>query len=134
MAVGSACHPWLDRKSLSPELAVEEVAGAVYGLSRIDQELFYLWFTKHFLLYAPPACQLLLLMDGLLPCNHKVHTLLKRGSSFSHFLPTPPICPIGQGNLWATEVFLEASVSKILGLRWPSSTFLPTSVKHEYKH
>ena len=46
---------------------MEEIPGTVYGLSSkgwIDQELFHLWFTKHFLLYAPPARPLLLLMDG----------------------------------------------------------------------
>ena len=70
VSAGGQCLPpmviW-DRKSLPPELAVEEVPGAAYGLSSrgwIDQELFHLWFTKHFLFYAPPACPLLLLMDG----------------------------------------------------------------------
>ena len=44
-----------------------EVPGTVYGLSKngwIDSELFDLWFTQHFLLHAPPARPLLLLMDG----------------------------------------------------------------------
>ena len=70
VSAGGQCLPpmviW-DRKNLPPELAMEEVPGTVYGLSSkgwIDQELFHLWFTKHFLLYAPPARPLLLLMDG----------------------------------------------------------------------
>lgn len=56
-----------DRKNLPPELAVGEVPGTIYGLSSkgwIDQELFDLWFTRHFLRYAPPVRPLVLLMDG----------------------------------------------------------------------
>lgn len=70
VSAGGQCLPpmviW-DRKYLPPELAVGEVPGTVYGLSSkgwIDQELFDLWFTKHFLRYAPPARPLLLLLDG----------------------------------------------------------------------
>ena len=70
VSAGGQCLPpmviW-DRKNLPPELAVGEVPGTIYGLSSkgwIDQELFDLWFTLHFLRYAPPARPLLLLMDG----------------------------------------------------------------------
>ena len=110
-----------DRKNLPHELAVEEVPGAVYGLSSkgwIDQELFHLWFTKYFLLYAPPALPLLLLMDGQ-PSHYCPATirhaaeerviLLSLNSSQHHpFVPT-----MGQGNLWATEGFLDASLCKV---------------------
>ena len=70
VSAGGQCLPpmviW-DRKRLPPELAVGEVPGTIYGLSAkgwIDQELFDLWFTQHFLRYAPLAHPLLLLMDG----------------------------------------------------------------------
>ena len=56
-----------DCKSLKPELAFGEVPGTMYGLSDkgwIDTEIFEEWFLNHFLLYAPPARPLLLLMDG----------------------------------------------------------------------
>ena len=56
-----------DRKTLSPELAIGEVPGTIYGLSTkgwIDQQLFQDWFTHHFLYYAPSARPLLLLLDG----------------------------------------------------------------------
>ncbi len=56
-----------DRKNLPPELAVGEMPGTIYGLSSkgwIDQELFELWFARHFLRYASPARPLLLLLDG----------------------------------------------------------------------
>ena len=56
-----------DRKHLPPELAVGEIPGTIYGLSTkgwIDQELFHLWCTQHFLRYAPIVRPLLLLMDG----------------------------------------------------------------------
>ena len=70
VSAGGQCLPpmviW-DRKNLPPELAVGEIPGTIYGLSHkgwIDQELFDLWFTRHFLRYAPPVRPLLLLMDG----------------------------------------------------------------------
>ena len=52
---------------LKPEMSIEEVPGTVYGLSSsgwIDSDLFDLWFREHFLLYAPPARPLLLLLEG----------------------------------------------------------------------
>ena len=59
VSAGGQCLPpmviW-DRKNLPPELAMGEVPGTIYGLSSkgwIDQELFDLWFTLHFLRYAP---------------------------------------------------------------------------------
>lgn len=70
VSAGGQCLPpmviW-NRKNLPPELASGEVPGTIYGLSSedwIDQELFHLWFTDHFLRYAPPVRPLLLLMDG----------------------------------------------------------------------
>ena len=68
-AAGYALPPFVifDRMALKPELTTGEVPGTVYGLSRkgwIDGELFYLWFTRHFLAYAPSARPLLFLMDG----------------------------------------------------------------------
>ena len=56
-----------DRKFIKPELAEGEVAGTAYGTSSngwMNSELFDLWFRYHFLLYAPPARPLLLLLDG----------------------------------------------------------------------
>ena len=56
-----------DRKTLAPELCDGEVPGTVYGLSDrgwIDMELFDIWFSNHFLRYAPRARPLLLLLDG----------------------------------------------------------------------
>ena len=57
----------LDRKTLPQYFTVGEVPGTIYGLSSrgwIDQELFDVWFTNHFLRYAPLARPLLLLLDG----------------------------------------------------------------------
>ena len=56
-----------DRKTLSPALTAGEVPGTIYGLSPkgwMDQELFDLWFNKHFLRYVPSSRPLLLIMDG----------------------------------------------------------------------
>ena len=56
-----------DRKMLKPDLTIGEVPGTMYGLSDsgwIDMEIFESWFINHFLVYAPPARPLLLLMDG----------------------------------------------------------------------
>jgi len=55
-----------DWKNLAPELAVGEVPGSIYGLSSkgwINHELFDVWFSNHFLHYAPSSKTLLLLMD-----------------------------------------------------------------------
>ena len=44
-----------------------EVPGTMYVLSDngwVDSEIFDLWFLHHFLMYAPPARPLLLLLDG----------------------------------------------------------------------
>ena len=56
-----------NRKMLKPELTIGELPGTMYGLSDsgwVDSEIFESWFTNHFLVYAPPARPLLLLMDG----------------------------------------------------------------------
>ena len=59
-----------DRKSLKPEMTIGEVPSTFYGLSQggwMDSELFEEWLKNHFLLYAPPARPLLLLLDGHSP-------------------------------------------------------------------
>ena len=56
-----------NRKTLSPELIIQEMPGTINGLSNngwIDQHLFRLWFEKHLKKYSPPTRPLLLLMDG----------------------------------------------------------------------
>ena len=56
-----------DRKHLQPEMTAGEVPGIFYGLSEkgwMDGELFEEWFKHHFLVHAPPARPLLLLLDG----------------------------------------------------------------------
>ena len=56
-----------NRKKLPAELSSGEVPGTIYGLSEngwIDRELFYIWFRKLFLTYAPACRPLLLLVDG----------------------------------------------------------------------
>ena len=68
-ASGNVLPPFVifDRKRLTPELTRNEVPGTLYGLSSsgwIDSELFSLWFTHHFLPYAPSKRPILLLMDG----------------------------------------------------------------------
>lgn len=55
-----------DRKFVKPSMAEGEVPGTAYGTSSngwVDSELFELWFKHHFLMYAPPARPLLLLLD-----------------------------------------------------------------------
>lgn len=67
-AVGMCIPPMViwDRKTISSELAEGEVPGTIYGLSSkgwMDSKLFNLWFSNHFLRYAPRARPLLLLFD-----------------------------------------------------------------------
>lgn len=55
------------RKKLNPDMVRHEVPGTLYGLSSkgwMDLQLFSDWFTHHFLVHAPSARPLLLLMDG----------------------------------------------------------------------
>lgn len=68
-AAGQAIPPMViwDRKTMAPALAEGEVPGTIYGLSPkgwMDQELFDLWFTCHFLRYASRERPLLLILDG----------------------------------------------------------------------
>ncbi len=65
-AGGQAIPPLViyDRKTLKPELTL---GGTMYGLSDngwMDWEIFEAWFINRFLVYAPPARPILLLMDG----------------------------------------------------------------------
>ena len=71
-ATGQVLPPMVvwDRKTLTPKLAEGEVPGTIYGLSPkgwMDQELFDLWFTRHFLQFIPRVRPVLLIMDGHYP-------------------------------------------------------------------
>ncbi len=69
-AAGYAIPPMViyRRANLSQQLTRGEIPGTMYGLSPksgwIDGDLFSEWFERHFLLYAPAAKPLLLLLDG----------------------------------------------------------------------
>ena len=68
-ASGNAMPPMVvwGRKVLNYQLTIGEVPGTFYGLSDngwMTAELFDQWFAHHFLLYAPSARPLLLLLDG----------------------------------------------------------------------
>ena len=55
------------RKTLNPELTVQEVPGTMYGLSDsgwMTSDIFENWFIHHFLVHAPAGRPLLLLIDG----------------------------------------------------------------------
>ena len=57
----------LKRKTLPPAILREEVASTRYALSDtgwMDSDTFDDWFESHFLVHAPPARPLLLLLDG----------------------------------------------------------------------
>ena len=93
-----------DRKMLPPELAIGEVPGTIYGLSDkgwMDQELFDMWFHRHFLRYATPAHPLLLLMDG-----HSSHYC--PGSAAQERVILFSLPP--NTTLWAFENGLETSM------------------------
>ena len=68
-AAGASLPPYVifDRQSLNPEMVRGEIPGSIYRLSAkgwINQELFQIWFMKHFLSYVPSTRPLLLLLDG----------------------------------------------------------------------
>jgi len=57
----------LKRKTLPMSILNDEVPGTMYSLSDsgwMDSETFDNWFSNHFLVHAPPARPLLLLLDG----------------------------------------------------------------------
>ena len=67
-AAGYAIPPIIifQRKNLTTQLTTKEVLGSIYGLSDsgwMDSELFWEWFHRDFLNYAPSARPLLLLLD-----------------------------------------------------------------------
>lgn len=67
-----------DRKHLQAKMTAGEVPGTFYGLSQsgwMDAVLFEEWFTNHFLVHAPSARPLLLLLDG--HASHYHPTFLK---------------------------------------------------------
>ena len=111
-AAGYALPPFVifDRMALKPELTTGEVPGTVYGLSRkgwIDGKLFHLWFTRHFLAYAPPARPSSPFPHGwpLFTLSHKCnsegcrrcHNVL---STSTYHAPHPAS---GQGVFWASQ-------------------------------
>ena len=56
-----------DRKILKPDMTIGKVPGTFYGLSDnrwMNADLFEEWLKNHFLVHAPPARPLLLLLDG----------------------------------------------------------------------
>lgn len=68
-ASGFALPPMVifQRKTLTPQLTMQEVPGTIYGLSSsgwMDRELFRDWFHRHFLQYVPASRPLLLIFDG----------------------------------------------------------------------
>jgi hypothetical protein len=68
-AIGQAIPPMVifSGKRFNHELSVGEVPGTLYGMSDsgwMDMELFYQWFSDHFLKHASPCRPLLLLLDG----------------------------------------------------------------------
>ena len=68
-ASGATLPPMVifDRKVLKADLTLKEVPETVYALTDngwSNSEVFDIWFHNHFLVYAPTARPLLLLMDG----------------------------------------------------------------------
>ncbi len=68
-AIGQALPPMVifTGKRFNHELSVGEVPGTLYVTSEsgwMDNELFFEWFSKHFLKHASPCRPLLLLLDG----------------------------------------------------------------------
>lgn len=68
-AAGQYIPPFIifDRVTRNTKLAEGEIPGSLYGLSKkgwMNSELFYLWFSNHFLRYVPPSRPIILLLDG----------------------------------------------------------------------
>ncbi len=62
-------------KHFNPDLSVGEVPGTLYGMSEsgwMDQELFFNWFSNHFLSHAVSCRPLILMLD-----SHSSHYTLE---------------------------------------------------------
>ena len=101
ISVAGFCVPpmviW-DRKTFAPELTVGEIPDTIYGLSSngwMDQRLFDIWFTNHFLRYAPSARPVLLLMDGYSSryCPDTVRLAAQEKIILFALSPIPPAYP-----------------------------------------
>ncbi len=96
-AMGNSIPPFVifDLANLNQMLTVGEIPRTMYGLSPgsgwIDSQLFREWFEHHFLLYAPAARPLLLLLDG--HSSHYqpevVHLAASKGVILFTFPPPP---------------------------------------------
>ncbi len=111
-----------DRKTLKPEMAVGEVPGTMYGLSKngwMDTELFELWFTHHFML--TPSCHGWTF--NTFPAQCGAHGSkggsypILFASSFNASHATP-----GQGVLWPAKSSMEGGMQGLLDQQpWKSS-------------
>lgn len=85
-AAGQYIPPYIifDRVTWNAKLAEGEIPGSLYGLSRsgwMNSELFYSWFSSHFLKYIPSTRPILLLVDGHSShyCPEFIKTAAKEG-------------------------------------------------------
>ena len=92
-AAGFCMPPFIvhKRKTINDELVKGELPGSAYGLSKngwMDTDLFCDWFSQHFLMHAPSARPLLLLMDG--HSSHYCPTTISRAAKEQVILFTLP--------------------------------------------
>ena len=106
----------MKRKTLPASILYGEVPGTLYSLSDsswLDSDTFDHWFSNHFLVHAPPARPLLLLLDG-----HSTHynpafitkaareqIIVLLSSKYN-----TPHSAIGQRHLWSVKKVLERGV------------------------
>lgn len=107
-AAGYAIPPFViyDRKSLNVEWTANEVPGTAYGLSErgwIDSELFMGWFYHHFLMHAPKARPLLLLIDG--HASHYNPAVIEKATEESIILSACPQILHILFSCWTDAVF-----------------------------
>ena len=108
-----------DCKSLAPKLTIGDVPGTIYGLSRngcMDMELFHIWFSNHFLRYAPSVRPLLLLLGGHLShyCPDTIRLAAHKRVVLYALPPnTTHVLAPWQGVLWAPKNVLEGGMPSV---------------------
>ena len=140
-AAGYTMPPMLifDRKTLKPEMGTGEVPGTMYGLSSsgwVDGDLFELWFTHHFLPYAPPTRPLLLLLDG--HSSHYLPNVVKKAAEEQVILfCLPPHTthltqPLDKGPFGPLKMYWQEECQKLSSGGAPTPAGTSVFTKHNW--
>ena len=123
-------------ETLSPGQTLSEVPGTLHAFSSkgwMDQELFYFWFTKHFLRYVPSTRPLLLLLDGHSShyCPSTIHFAAKEKVIIFTLSPntTHLTQPLDKGVFGPLNKHWQAECQKFINFCNPSDYYYTSTQK-----